>query len=60
VALDGLVTVLDGRPAGERVPLTEVRSRTHRKVPKPRLAEVLADLGVLVTVPSPAPMRVRR
>ncbi len=52
--LDGLVTVLDGRPAGERVPLTEVRSRTHRKVPKPRLAEVLADLDLLVDDTIPA------
>lgn len=45
--LDGLVTVLDGRPAGQRVPLTEVRTRTHRHVSKPRLAEVLNDLGLL-------------
>lgn len=45
--LDGLVTVLDGRPAGERVPMSDVRARTHRHVSKPRLAEVLADLGLL-------------
>ena len=45
--LDGLVTVLDGRPAGERVAMSEVRARTHRQVSKPRLAEVLADLGLL-------------
>ncbi len=45
--LDGLVTVLDGRPAGERVPLSEVRSRPHRWVSRPRLAEVLADLAML-------------
>jgi hypothetical protein len=45
--LDGLATVLTGRPAGERVPLTEIRTRTHRHVPKPRLAEVLTDLGLL-------------
>jgi len=52
--LDGLVAVLDGRPAGERVPLTEVRSRTPRKVPKPRLAEVLADLDLLDDDTTPA------
>lgn len=45
--LDGLVTVLEGRPAGERVPLSEVRSATHRHVSTPRLAEVLADLQLL-------------
>lgn len=45
--LDGLAMVLDGRPAGERVPLSEVRSRPHRWVSRPRLAEVLADLGML-------------
>lgn len=45
--LDGLATVLAGRPAGDRVPLSEVRTRTHRHVSKPRLAEVLADLGLL-------------
>jgi integrase len=45
--LDGLATVLEDRPAGERVPMSEVRARTHRHVSKPRLAEVLADLGLL-------------
>lgn len=45
--LDGLATVLAGRPSGERVPLSEVRTRTHRHVSKPQLAEVLADLGLL-------------
>ncbi|HUE33628.1 MAG TPA: integrase [Mycobacterium sp.] len=52
--LDGLVTVLDGRAAGERVPITEVRSRTHRKVPKARLVEVLADLDLLDDDATPA------
>lgn len=51
--LDGLVAVLDGRQAGVRVSLTEVRA-THRKVPKPRLAEVLADLDLLVDDTTPA------
>lgn len=45
--LNGLATVLAGRLAGERVPLSAVRTRTHRHVPKPRLAEVLADLDLL-------------
>lgn len=45
--LDGLVSVLEGRPAGERVPFSEIRAWTHRRVSKPRLAEVLADLGLL-------------
>lgn len=52
--LDGLLTVLHGRPEGERVPLTQVRSRTHPKVPKPRLAEVLADLDLLDDDATPA------
>lgn len=45
--LDGLLTVLDGRRAGERVPLADVRTRPHRCVSRPRLAEVLADQGLL-------------
>jgi integrase len=45
--IDGLTVVLDGRPAGEHVPLTEVRTRTPRHAPAPRVAEVLADLGLL-------------
>jgi len=45
--IDGLTVVLDGRPAGEHVPLTEVRTRTPRHAPNPRVAEVLADLGLL-------------
>jgi hypothetical protein len=45
--LDGLATVLTGRPTGEPVPLSEIRMRTHRHVSTPRLAEVLADLGLL-------------
>jgi len=52
--LDGLVMVLEGRPVGEPVPLSEVRSRTHRHVPKPRLAEVLDDLGLLDDDTTPA------
>jgi integrase len=52
--LDGIVTVLDGRPAGERVPMSEVRARTHRHVPKPRLAEVLADLDIFDDDTTPA------
>lgn len=45
--LDGLLSVLDGRRAGERVPLADVRTRPHRCVSRPRLAEVLADQGLL-------------
>jgi integrase len=45
--LDGLITVLEGRPAGERVPLSDVHARPHRWVSRPRLAEVLADMGLL-------------
>lgn len=45
--LDGLVTVLDGLAAGERVLMSDVRTKTHRHVSKPRLAEVLADLDLL-------------
>jgi integrase len=39
--------VLDGRPAGGRVALTEVRTRTPRHASTSRVAEVLADLGLL-------------
>jgi integrase len=52
--LDGLVTVLEGRPNGQRVALSEVRSRPHRHVPRPRLAEVLDDLGLLDDDTTPA------
>jgi integrase len=46
-ALDGLMVLLDGRPAGERVTLTEIRTRTSRHTPAPRVAEVLAGLDML-------------
>jgi len=52
--LDGIVTVLEGRPTGQRVPMSEVRAHTHRHVPKPRLAEVLADLDLLDDDTTPA------
>jgi hypothetical protein len=45
--LDGLVTVLRGLPSGARVPMSEVRDRPHKDVSRPRLAEVLGDLGLL-------------
>ncbi|MGW5380968.1 integrase [Nocardia sp. NPDC003999] len=45
--LDGLATVLEGRPAGQRVLLSEARSRPHRWVSRPRLVEVLTDLDLL-------------
>ena len=46
-ALDGLTVLLDGRPAGERVTLTEIRARTPRHTSVPRVAEVLAGLDLL-------------
>lgn len=52
--LDGIVTVLEGRPTGQRVPMSEVRAHTHRHVPQPRLAEVLADLDLLDDDTTPA------
>jgi hypothetical protein len=45
--LDGLTVLLDGRPAGERVTLTEIRTRTSRHTSAPRVAEVLAGLDLL-------------
>ncbi len=45
--LDGLATVLRDLPSGARVPMSEVRSRPHQDVSRPRLAEVLGDLGLL-------------
>jgi hypothetical protein len=45
--LDGLTVLLDGRPAGERVTLTEIRTRTSRHTYVPRVAEVLAGLDLL-------------
>jgi len=52
--MDGLTVVLDDRPAGERVPLTEVRARTPRRAPTPRVAEVLHGLGLLDDDTTPA------
>jgi len=52
--LDGLTTVLAGRPAGTRVPLSEIRTRTHRHVSTPRLTEVLAELDLLEDDTTPA------
>jgi hypothetical protein len=53
-AIDGLVVVLDGRPAGERVTLTEIRTRTPRHASSPRVAEVLAELSLLEDDAAPA------
>jgi integrase len=52
--MDGLMMLLDGRPDGERVTLTEIWTRSPRHVPAPRVAEVLAGLGMLEddTVPA--------
>jgi integrase len=53
-AMDGLTVLLDGRPDGERVTLTEIRTRAPRHASAPRVAEVLAGLGLLEddTVPA--------
>jgi hypothetical protein len=53
-ALDGLMVLLDGRPAGERVTLTEIRTRTSRHTSVPRVAEVLAGLDLLEDDSTPA------
>ena len=54
LVLDGLAVVLDGRTAGERVTLTEIRTRTPRHASSPRVAEVLASLGLLDDDTTPA------
>lgn len=53
-AMDGLTVLLDGRPDDECVTLTEIRARTPRHASAPRVAEVLAGLGLLEddTVPA--------
>ena len=52
--LDGLAVVLDGHIAGDRVTLTEIRTRTPRHASSPRVAEVLAALGLLNDDATPA------
>jgi hypothetical protein len=54
LVLDGLTVMLDGHLAGERVTLTEVRTRTPRHASTPRVAEVLTDLGLLDDDTTPA------
>jgi integrase len=54
LVLDGLAVVLDGRTAGERVSLTKIRTRTPRHASSPRVAEVLAALGLLDDDTTPA------
>jgi hypothetical protein len=53
-AMDGLTVPLEGRPEGRRVTLSEIRSRAPRHASVPRVAEVLAGLGLLEddTVPA--------
>jgi hypothetical protein len=46
-AIDCLSVLLDGRPEGERVTLTEIRARAPRDASAPRVAEVLAGLSLL-------------
>ena len=45
--LDGLAVLLDSRAGGEQVTLTEIRARTPHLVSVPRVAEILAMLGIL-------------
>ncbi|MFJ7949546.1 hypothetical protein ACIQ6K_39060 [Streptomyces sp. NPDC096354] len=45
--MDGLTAVLEDRPAGNSVMLTEVRTRIPRHASSHRVAEVLADLDLL-------------
>ena len=45
--LDALVTLLAGRPTGDRVPLTEVRTRPHRLASRRRLVEILSHFDLL-------------
>ncbi len=52
--LDGLVTVLSGRAAGDKVPLSEIRDRPHRHVSRPRVVEVLRDLEMFHNDSTPA------
>ena len=54
LVLDGLAMVLDGRTAGERVSPTEIRTQTPRHASSPRVAEVLAALGLLNDDATPA------
>jgi integrase len=49
LVLDGLVAVLAHRPDGKLVTLAEIRTRTPRHASNPRVAEVLAELGLLDT-----------
>ena len=52
--MDGLMVLLDGRPDGEHVRLTEIHSQTPRCASTPRVAEVLAGLGLLEDNTTPA------
>lgn len=48
------MVLLGGRPAGERVTLTEIRTRTPWHTSAPRVAEVLAGLDLLEDDSTPA------
>ncbi|WP_168589165.1 hypothetical protein [Saccharopolyspora sp. ASAGF58] len=52
--MDGLSALLNDRIAGHRVALSEIRARTSRHTSTPRVAEVLADLGLLDENTTPA------
>lgn len=53
-AMDSLTALLDGRADGERVTLTEIRARSPRHASAPRVAEVLAGLGMIEDDTAPA------
>ncbi len=54
LAPGGLAVVPDGRTAGERVSLTQIRTRTPRHASSPRAAEVPAGPGLLDDDTTPA------
>lgn len=47
LVVDGLTVLLQERPPGQPVTLSEVRARTPRHASTPRVAEVLTGLGLL-------------
>ena len=51
---DGLMVLLGGRPAGERVTVTQIRTRASRHTSVPRVADVLAGLDLLDDDSTPA------
>jgi len=54
LVLDGLSVLLEDRPAGHQVTLSEIRAHTPRRASTPRVAEVLTGLGLLAADEAPA------